>query len=140
VIRVFIVDDSTLTRDGLRTLLARADDVEVIGEAADGASAVGFIMEHKPDVVLMDIALPGIDGMRSTEKILALDDQVRILFLSAHYDLKLLQRAIAAGGHGYVIKMAGPDELLKAVRAVNRGDKYFSPEFEGLLAEELQDK
>ena len=138
MIRVFMVDDHPLMRDGLRALLGRADDIEVIGEAADGASAVGSIVELKPDVVLMDIALPGVDGMRSTEKILSLDEQIRVLFLSAHYDRQLFQRAIEAGGHGYIIKMAGPDELLKAVRAVYRGEHYFSPELEALFANELQ--
>lgn len=135
MIRVFIVDDQALTRDGLRALLGRAEDIEVVGEAADGASAVGSIMELKPDVVLMDIALPGVDGMRSTEKILSLDERIRVLFLSAHYDRRLLQRAIGAGGHGYVIKMAGPEELLTAVRAISRGEHYYSPELEALFAD-----
>ncbi len=134
MIRVFIVDDHALVRDGLKAFLARARDIEVVGEAADGASAVGAIMELKPDVVLMDIALPGIDGMRSTEKLLSLDDRIRVLFLSAHYDVDLLERAIEAGGHGYVVKMAQPDELENAVRAVYRGERYFSPQLDALFA------
>ncbi len=139
MIRVFIVDDHALMRDGLKALLGRAPEIEVIGEAADGASAVGFIIEYQPDVVLMDIGLPGVDGLRSAEKLLFIDDRVRVLFISAYYDRLLLRRAIEAGGHGYFIKTAGPDELLKAVRAVYRGEHYYSPELEGLFAEEFHD-
>ncbi len=135
MIRVFIVDDHALMRDGLKALLARAEDIQVVGEAADGASAVGLIMENQPDVVLMDIGLPGVDGLRSAEKILFLNDRVRVLFISAHYDQWLLQRAIEAGAQGYLVKMADPNELVKAIRAVARGERYYSPELEGLFAE-----
>ncbi len=138
MIRVFIVDDHDLMRDGLRALLARADDIEIIGEAHDGASAVGFVLENSPDVVLMDISLPGVNGFRATERLLFLDDHVRVLFVSAYYDRALLQKSIEAGGHGYLIKTAGPDELISAVRAVYRGEHYFSPELYGLFSDELE--
>ncbi len=137
MIRVFIVDDHALMRDGLKALLARADDIEIIGEAHDGASAIGFILENSPDVVLMDIGMPGVSGFRATERLLILDDHVRILFVSAYYDRALLQKAIEAGGHGYLIKTAGPQELVNAVRAVYRGEHYFSPELYGLFSDEI---
>lgn len=138
MIRVFIVDDHALMRDGMKALLARAKDIEIMGEAHDGASAVGFILEHSPDVVLMDIGMPGVNGLRATEKLLFLDDRVRVLFVSAYYDRELLQQAIAAGGHGYLIKTSGPQELVDAVRAVYRGERYFSPELYGLFSDELE--
>jgi DNA-binding NarL/FixJ family response regulator len=137
MIRVFIVDDHALMREGLKALLARGKDIEVIGEGHEGASAVGPILEQHPDVVLMDIGMPGVNGLDAADKLTALDDRIRILFLSAYYDRALLQQAIAAGGSGYLIKTAGAQELLSAVRTVNHGGRYYSPELFGLFSEQF---
>src|SRR5512140_1481271 len=122
MIRVMIVDDQQLMREGLKALLARANDIQIVGEAQDGLEAVEIALQTSPDIVLMDAAMPGVNGLKATEQIHALDSKIQILFVSGHSDHLILRQALKSGAQGYVVKSANPDELILAVRAVHNGD------------------
>jgi DNA-binding NarL/FixJ family response regulator len=129
VIRVVIADDQALVRGGFRALLDAQDDISVAAEAADGDEAVALALEHRPDVVLMDIRMPGVDGLEATKRI-AGDDRlagVKVVILTT-FDLdEYVFEAIRAGANGFLVKDTEPDELLRAVRAVVAGDALLSP-------------
>lgn len=137
MIRVLIADDHELMREGLKALLAKAKDIQIVGEADDGLSAVDAALRTSPDVVLMDVGMPGVNGVRATQELRSLDDRIRVLFVSAHTDEVILQQALHSGAQGYVVKTASPEELPTAIRAVHRGEMYFSPEIFGYLSGEL---
>lgn len=128
MIRVLIADDHQLMREGLKALLARVQDIQVVAEAGDGLEAVDTALRTEPDVVLMDIAMPDIDGLKATEKIIELDKNIRVLLVSAHAEEATLKQAVKSGASGYLIKSANPTELPLAIRAVHGGEMYFSPE------------
>jgi DNA-binding NarL/FixJ family response regulator len=121
-IRVVVVDDHPLFREGLRFTLGQADDVEVVGEAADGVAGLGAVQRLDPDVVLMDISMPQLDGLAATRRI---GDRASVLVLTMYDDDANVLAALQAGARGYLVKGAGPDELLSAVRAVARGNAVF---------------
>jgi DNA-binding NarL/FixJ family response regulator len=129
MIRVLLVDDQALVRAGFRALLDAQDDIEVVGEAADGEEAVNLAREHVPDVVLMDIRMPGMDGLEAT-RIIAADaslDAVRIVILTT-FDLdEYVFEALRVGASGFLVKSTEPAELVHAVRAVAAGDALLSP-------------
>jgi DNA-binding NarL/FixJ family response regulator len=128
-IRVLLADDQTLVRSGFRALLERADDIEVIGEAADGAEAVERARADRPDVVLMDIRMPGLDGLKATRRITADPSlaSVRVVMLTT-FDLdEYVFEALHAGASGFLLKELEPDELRDAVRVVARGDALLAP-------------
>ncbi|CAM5242440.1 Response regulator transcription factor OS=Streptomyces tendae OX=1932 GN=GUR47_19920 PE=4 SV=1 [Streptomyces tendae] len=128
-IRLLVVDDQYLVRSGLATLLRAAPGMEVVGEAADGAEAVRLAARTRPDVVLMDIRMPGLTGIQATERILAeaVDPAPRILVLTT-FDLdEYVYGALRAGAAGFLLKDAGPERLLAAVSAVHGGDALFAP-------------
>ncbi|MGW5260532.1 response regulator [Microbispora sp. NPDC004025] len=132
-IRVVIADDQHLVRGGLRALLERAPDIEVAGEAADGESAVGMARRERPDVVLMDVRMPGVDGIEATRRIAA-DDRlrtVRVVVLTTFDDDEYLFEAIRAGAAGFLLKDTPPDDLRAAVRTVAAGDALLSPAVTG---------
>lgn len=126
-IRVFIADDHILLRDGLRALLNKKAGIEVIGGASDGLEAQRLIKELRPDVVLMDINMPGQGGIEATRQIQQECPEINILMLTLHEDKNLLQEALQAGASGYIIKRASESELLNAIEAVTRGDIYIHP-------------
>jgi DNA-binding NarL/FixJ family response regulator len=129
VIRVLVADDQTLVRRGLRALLDAQDDIEVVGEAADGAEAAELAAELVPDVVLMDIRMPGVDGLTATKSIAADPalGNVRILILTT-FDLdEYVYEALAAGASGFVLKDDPPEQLLAAIRTIAAGDALLSP-------------
>jgi len=129
VIRVLVVDDQFLVRSGLVALLRAAPGMEVVGEAADGAEAVALAAKTRPDVVLMDIRMPGTTGIEATRRILAeaADPPPRILVLTT-FDLdEYVYGALRAGASGFLLKDAGPERLLAAVTAVHGGDSLFAP-------------
>jgi len=138
VIRVLLVDDQALVRAGFRALLDVQADIEVVAEASDGAEAVRLALEHRPDVVLMDIRMPGTDGLTATREIIA-DDRladVRIVILTT-FDLdEHVFEAIRLGANGFLVKDTEPEELLRAVRAVVSGDALLSPSVTRRLIEE----
>jgi DNA-binding NarL/FixJ family response regulator len=128
-IRVLLADDQTLVRSGFRALLERADDIEVIGEAADGAEAVERTRADRPDVVLMDIRMPGLDGLKATRRITADRslESVRVVMLTTFELDEYVFEALHAGASGFLLKEVEPDELREAVRIVARGDALLSP-------------
>ncbi|MGV9694470.1 response regulator [Streptomyces sp. NPDC003470] len=128
-IRLLVVDDQFLVRSGLAALLRAAPGMEVVGEASDGAEAVALAAETRPDVVLMDIRMPGMSGIQATERILAeaVDPAPRVLVLTT-FDLdEYVYGALRAGASGFLLKDAGPERLLAAVAAVHGGDALFAP-------------
>ncbi|MFD5446784.1 response regulator [Streptomyces sp. NPDC127100] len=128
-IRLLVVDDQFLVRSGLAALLRAAPGMEVVGEASDGAEAVALAAETRPDVVLMDIRMPGMSGIQATERILAeaVDPAPRVLVLTT-FDLdEYVYGALRAGASGFLLKDAGPERLLAAVTAVHGGDALFAP-------------
>ncbi|HEX6850906.1 MAG TPA: response regulator transcription factor [Candidatus Polarisedimenticolaceae bacterium] len=127
-IRVLIVDDHALVRDGVRALLAAAGDVEVIGEAEDGHAAIREARRLDPDVILMDVAMPGLGGLEATLAIRAENDRARILVLTQYDDREYVARFLKAGVSGYVLKKAAGSELVAAIRAAARGGLVLDPE------------
>jgi DNA-binding NarL/FixJ family response regulator len=129
VIRVLLADDQTLIRAGFRVLLGSAEDIEVVAEAADGAQAVAQARRHRPDVVLMDIRMPEMDGLEATRRIGAdasLGD-VKVLILTTFENDEYVYQALQAGASGFVVKDIEAADLLHAVRVVARGDALLSP-------------
>lgn len=129
MIRVALVDDQHLVRAGLRALLERAEDITVVGEAVDGASGLALVAAHRPDVVLMDIRMPGVDGIEATRRIVA-DDRLRavhVIVLTTFDADEYVFEAIRSGAAGFLLKDAGPDELRRAVRLVAGGQALLAP-------------
>jgi len=128
MIRVVLADDQALVRSGLRALLANSDDLEVVGEAVDGRDAVAVVMRTRPDVVLMDVRMPGVDGIAATRKITT-DSRlsaVAIIMLTTFDDDDQIFAAIRAGASGYLLKDAEPDDLREAIRVVAAGEALLS--------------
>jgi DNA-binding NarL/FixJ family response regulator len=128
MIRVLLVDDQQLIRAGLRMLCDSAPDLEVVGEAPDGATAIRLAEQIHPDVVLMDLRMPGIDGTTATARILAQRPSARIVILTTFDDDDHLYPALSAGACGFLVKDASPAELLDGIRRAASGDSPFSPE------------
>ncbi|BCM24862.1 response regulator [Methyloradius palustris] len=124
VINVMLVDDHAVVRMGFKMLLESASDVKVVAEAENGEQAIKLYMEHHPDVVVMDITMPGIGGMEAIERIMAKDNNARILVLSAHEDSVHPKRVLNAGALGYLTKRSAPEELIKAIRTVATRKRY----------------
>jgi DNA-binding NarL/FixJ family response regulator len=131
-IRVVLVDDQELVRAGFRVILGTEDDIEVVGEAANGAEAVDRVAELGPDVVLMDVQMPDVDGLEATKRILAggavANAPVRVVILTTFDREDYLFEALKAGASGFLLKNARPEDLIDAVRVVARGDALLSPE------------
>lgn len=123
-INVMLVDDHAVVRMGFKMLLESASDIKVIAEADSGEAAIKAYMEHKPQVVIMDITMPGIGGMEAIDRIMAKDNNARILVLSAHEDSVHPKRVLNAGAMGYLTKRSAAEELIKAIRTVAGGKKY----------------
>ncbi len=126
MIRVFIADDHAVVRDGLKYLLESQGDISVIGVAGDGKSAVRDCLSLKPDVILMDIAMPDINGIEATALIGQQDRSIRVIILSMHDSREHILRALKAGASGYLLKESAGDEVIQAVRAVVQGHRYLS--------------
>jgi len=123
-INVMLVDDHAVVRMGFKMLLESDTDIKVIAEAESGELAIQRYVEHKPDVVVMDITMPGIGGLEAIERILAKDNTAKILVLSAHEDSVHPKRVLNAGAMGYLTKRSAAEELIKAIRTVASGKKY----------------
>jgi two-component system response regulator NreC len=126
-LRILIADDHGVLRAGLRALLNSEPDMEVVGEAADGDEALQLAGALCPDVVLMDINMPGRDGLDATRQLVKLQSDIHVLILTFHEDSSLLQEAIQAGASGYILKRAVQSELVDAIKAIARGDMYIHP-------------
>jgi len=126
MIRVVIVDDHAVLRAGLQQMLAGEDDLEVVGVAADGAEAVDVVRRLRPDVVLMDLQMPGVDGVSATRTIVG-EELADVLVLTSYSDAERIVGALDAGAMGYLLKDAEPDEVLRGIRAVARGESPINP-------------
>ena len=129
MIRVLLADDQALIRAGFRVLLEAADDIEVIGEAVNGDQAIELAKAKRPDVILMDIRMPGADGLTATGRIAAADDLngVKVVILTTFETDEYVYQALRAGASGFLVKDAEPEERIRAVRVVHRGDALLSP-------------
>jgi two-component system, NarL family, response regulator NreC len=140
-IRVLIVDDHAVVRAGLRMLVEAQPDMAVVGEAGDGREAVRLACEADPDVVTMDVTMPGLSGIKTVERLRRECPRARVLVLTMHDDTAYLQAALAAGASGYVLKTAEETELLAAIRAVHRGHTFVDTQLtQGLVQTLLSPK
>jgi DNA-binding NarL/FixJ family response regulator len=128
MIRILIADDHAILREGVRALLATADDIEVVGEAADGREAIDLAQKLEPDAILMDVAMPGLGGLEATLEIRRLVPRAKILVLSQYGEPEYVRRFLKAGVSGYVLKKAAGADLVSAIRAVMRGGLVLDPE------------
>jgi len=126
-IRVLLVDDHDVVRRGLAALLAGAVGFTVVGDAADGAEAVSLAAEHTPDVILMDLSMPGMDGVEATKRIVADHADARVVVLTSFSDRERILDALDAGAVGYLLKDVEPDELFRGVQAAARGESPLAP-------------
>jgi DNA-binding NarL/FixJ family response regulator len=140
-IRVLLVDDHAVVRAGYRMLLARSEDIEVVAEAESGEFACKRYVECAPDVIVMDLSLPGIGGLEATRRIIARDPRARILVFSMHDDTVFVDQAVGAGARGYITKSSAPEVLVEAIRAVAAGRTYLEPGIAQQLAfQKVRDK
>jgi DNA-binding NarL/FixJ family response regulator len=143
-IRILLADDHTVVRKGLRMLLESQPGLTVIAEAADGRSAVSLAEQDPPDVVVMDVAMPMLNGIEAARQITAKLPQVAVVFLSMHSDESYVLKALKAGGRGYLLKDSAEHDLIQAVRAVAQGKSFFSPAIGKMMVEdymrELQER
>jgi DNA-binding NarL/FixJ family response regulator len=127
MIRLLLADDHAVVRDGLRQLLAHVEDLDVVATAADGEEAVALAAAHSPDVVLMDLEMPRLDGSEATRRIVAARPETRVVVLTSFSDRERILDALDAGAVGYLLKDAEPDELVRGVRAAARGESPLAP-------------
>jgi two-component system response regulator NreC len=135
-ISVLLVDDHTIVRKGLRSLLDAEADIEVIGEAEDGREAVEQVGRLRPQVVVMDITMPGLNGLEATRQITERFPQVQVVVLTMHTAEEYIFQILRAGASGYVVKRAAPSELISAVRAAYRGESFLGPAVSKTVIEE----
>lgn len=135
MIRVIVADDHHLVRQGIRSLLEQASDIEVVGEAGDGLEAVELAQRLKPDVIVMDIVMPYLNGPQAAERLRQLPYPPRVILLSMYSDRTLIQQALNSGVRGYLLKRCVVEELLLAVRAAARGEIYLSPTISTMLVD-----
>lgn len=137
-IRVVLVDDHDIVREGLRQVLQTSGDFEVVGEAGDGRNAMKVVLDQRPDVVLLDITLPGESGIDVLHRLRSALPELRVLMLSVHDDAEYVLESVRSGARGYLRKDTTPADLRAAVLAVNAGDAYFSPAVAKRLTEVLR--
>lgn len=136
MIRIAVIDDHELVRKGICALLQAAPDIEVVGEGADGQDAVEMAESLEPEVIIMDISMPRLDGVQATERIDT--QQTAIVMLSMHEDEMLVRRVFQVGAKGFVLKRAVTEELLLAVRAAARGETFMSPGISQILLDDIR--
>lgn len=137
-ISIFIADDHGIVRQGLRDYIALQEDMEVVGDAANGEQAVIRIQDHTPDVVLMDLVMPGMDGIEATRRVREMSPATRVIILTSFAEEEQVFEAIKAGASGYLMKDVKPEELAKAIRGVQAGEPMLHPEIARLMMRELQ--
>lgn len=137
MIRVLLADDHSVVRDGLRRLVEGAGDMVVIAEAADGREAIRKALETSPDVAVIDISMPGLDGLEVVRRLLSERPKLPILVLTMHEEEQYVVRAIGAGARGYITKRSAAEQLLQAIRKVHAGGRYLSESASEALAERM---
>lgn len=137
-IRILLADDHAVVRQGFKLILNQQHDMEVIGEASQGREAVRFALTLRPDLVIMDIAMPEVNGVEATRRIIEQSPDCRILILSMHKDVVYVRETLRAGAKGYLLKESIDHDLLRAVRAVAGGDSFLSPEVSRTVLEDYQ--
>lgn len=140
IIKVVIVDDHVIFRKGLMAILNEIDDVKVVGEASNGQEAIKLLKRLETDVILMDIKMPGMDGIEATEKILAVHPEIKIIALTMFEEISYFNKMIEVGASGFLLKKTDVDELEKALHQVYAGDAYFSEEFVSSVSPDLLQK
>jgi DNA-binding NarL/FixJ family response regulator len=138
--RVLIADDHGIVRSGIRLLLERQADIEVIGEAADGAEAREMSIRERPDLAILDVKMPKLTGLQATREIKSQAPEVSVLILSMHDDERYLFEALKAGASGYVLKAQADTDLLAAIRAVERGEPFLTPEAQRTLIRDVLER
>ncbi len=136
-IRVLIVDDHEIVREGLRTLLAEETDIQVVGEAADGAEGVSLTLALRPDVVLMDLVMPNVDGIEAMRRLQQTDAAWRVLVLTSFADDGLVPEALRVGAVGYLLKDVLKAELIQAIHAAAKGQPYLHPEAQRRMIQQV---
>lgn len=139
-IRVLLVDDHRMVREALRETLAKVADIEVVGEVGDAAEALKFAMELSPDVIVLDISLPDVNGVEVASRLQDAGSQAKIVALSAFSDKRFVTAMLRAGASAYVTKSAAGTELVRAIRAVAISQSYFSPEIAGTILSEVRER
>jgi two-component system, NarL family, response regulator NreC len=143
-IRIALADDHAVMRTGLRLVLERQSDFTVIGEASDGREAVALVQKDAPDVLVMDIGMPNLNGIEAARQVAAAAPKVSVVILSMHSDEAYVLRALKAGARGYLLKESAESDLIAAIRAVHAGKAFFSPAVSRMLVEDyvrqLQDR
>jgi len=139
-IRILLVDDHAMVRRGMRDFLALHDDLEIVGEAADGADAIEQAAALKPDVVVMDLMMPGVDGIDATARIKASDPDIEIVAITSFIEEARIVAALEAGASGFLLKDAEADELAAAIRAAAAGEVHLDPAVAGIVARRMRDR
>lgn len=134
--RILIADDHGVVREGMKVLIENQPDMEVVGEAEDGLMATQLAKELSPDVILMDISMPNLNGVEATRLILAENPDIRVIALSVHLDKHFVTEMLKAGASGYVLKSCLFDEVLRALRTVNRNERYLSPKITDVVLDD----
>jgi two-component system NarL family response regulator len=138
MIRIVLVDDHTMVREALRTVLEQDTGMSVVGEAGDGTAALRLAAELEPDVVVMDVGLPGQSGIETTRRLLARQPQIKVLALSTYLDRRIVQQMLDVGASGYIVKSAAGAALKQGIRSVVAGRSYLCPEVAALVADSLR--
>ena len=135
-IKILIADDHKITREGLCSMLEKEDDMEVVAEAEDGRSAVKLVHQTKPDVIIMDVSMPDLNGIVACRQVLAESDKVKVIGLSMHSDTLFIAEMLKSGASGYLLKDCAFEELARAIRAVHEGNSYLSPGISGVVIDD----
>jgi two-component system invasion response regulator UvrY len=134
LINVLLVDDHELVRTGIKRIVDDVRGLKVVGEASTGETAFQFCRANEPDVVLMDMNMPGIGGLEATKKILRYCHDIKIIILTVHCEDPFPSKVMQIGAHGFLTKMTGPDEMISAIKAVNVGQRYIAPDIAQQIA------
>jgi two-component system response regulator NreC len=135
-IKIMVVDEHKIVREGLATLIAKQPNMEIVGEAADGREALDLVEKNSPDLILMDVTMPNLNGIEATRRIKSKNPDIEIIALSLHSERQFVLGMISAGASGYLIKQCTFDELVLAINTVMEGKKYLSREIANVLIEE----